>query len=105
MPPIRPRRTALAVPASSQRFLQKAAASAADAVILDLEDGVAPSARPEARANVIEALHALDWGRRLRTVRVNDVRTQWFYQDLIAVVEGAGQHLDAIVLPKVNRPE
>src|SRR5215212_5024363 len=88
MPSIRPRRTALAVPASSQRFLQKAAASAADAVILDLEDGVAPSARPEARANVVEALRSLEWGRRLRTVRVNDVRTQWFYQDLIAVVEG-----------------
>lgn len=105
MPIARPRRTELAVPASNLRFLHKAATSAADAVILDLEDGVAPSARPEARANVVEALCSLDWGRRLRTVRVNDVRTQWFYQDLIAVVEGAGQHLDAIVLPKVNRPE
>jgi citrate lyase subunit beta / citryl-CoA lyase len=105
MTTVRPRRTELAVPASNQRFLHKAASSVADAVILDLEDGVAPSARPEARANVVEALNTLDWGRRLRTVRVNDVRTQWFYQDLIAVVEGAGRHLDAIVLPKVNRPE
>ena len=101
----RPRRTELAVPASNARFLRKAATSAADAIILDLEDGVAPSARPEARANIVEALRDLDWGERLRTVRVNDVRTQWFYQDLVAVVEGAGRYVDAIVLPKVNRPE
>jgi citrate lyase subunit beta / citryl-CoA lyase len=101
----RPRRTELAVPASNPRFLRKAATSAADAIILDLEDGVAPSARPEARANIVEALRDLDWGERLRTVRVNDVRTQWFYQDLVAVVEGAGRYVDAIVLPKVNRPE
>ena len=105
MPSGRPRRTELAVPASNPRFLRKAATSAADAIILDLEDGVAPSARPEARANIVEALRDLDWGERLRTVRVNDVRTQWFYQDLVAVVEGAGTYLDAIVLPKVNRPE
>ncbi len=105
MPSGRPRRTELAVPASNPRFLRKAATSAADAIILDLEDGVAPSARPEARANIVEALRDLDWGERLRTVRVNDVRTQWFYQDLVAVVEGAGRYVDAIVLPKVNRPE
>ena len=105
MPSGRPRRTELAVPASNPRFLRKAATSAADAIILDLEDGVAPSARPEARANIVEALRDLDWGERLRTVRVNDVRTQWFYQDLVAVVEGAGSYVDAIVLPKVNRPE
>ena len=105
MPTGRPRRTELAVPASNPRFLRKASTSAADAIILDLEDGVAPFARAEARANIVEALRDLDWGDRLRTVRVNDVRTQWFYQDLVAVVEGAGRYVDAIVLPKVNRPE
>ncbi len=105
MPTARPRRTELAVPASNLRFIAKAATSDADEILLDLEDGVAPVARPEARANIVRALNEIDWGRRLRAVRVNDVRAQWFYQDLIAVVEGAGAHLDAVILPKVNRPE
>jgi citrate lyase subunit beta/citryl-CoA lyase len=101
----RPRRTELAVPASNPRFIARAATSAADQVFLDLEDSVAPSVRPEARASIVKALNEIDWGRRIRAVRVNDVRTQWFYQDVIAVVEGAGANLDAIILPKVNRPE
>ena len=101
----RPRRTELAVPASNPRFIARAATSAADEVFLDLEDSVAPSVRPEARANIVKALNKMDWGMRIRAVRVNDVRTQWFYQDVIAVVEGAGANLDAIILPKVNRPE
>ncbi len=105
MPSDRPRRTELSVPASNPRFIAKAATAPADEVMLDLEDSVAPAARPEARANVVKALVEMDWGSRIRAVRVNDVRTQWFYQDVIAVVEGAGAQLDAVVLPKVNRPE
>lgn len=101
----RPRRTELVVPAGNPRFIEKATTSAADEIILDLEDGVAPAARPQARENIVAALTRMDWGRRIRAVRVNDVRTQWFYQDLIAVVERAGAHLDVIVLPKVNRAE
>jgi citrate lyase subunit beta/citryl-CoA lyase len=101
----RPRRTELAVPASNFRFIAKAATTSADEIMLDLEDGVAPTARPEARTNIVKALNEIDWGTRIRAVRVNDVRTQWFYQDVIAVVERAGAHLDAIILPKVNRPE
>ena len=105
MPTARPRRTELTVPGHNERFITRAATSAADEVILDLEDSVAPSARPAARAAIVKALTELDWGARIRAVRVNDVRTQWFYQDLIAVVECVGAQLDAIVLPKVNRPE
>lgn len=101
----RPRRTELAVPGSSPRFIAKAATLAADEIMLDLEDSVTPGARPEARANIVKGLTELDWGERIRAVRVNDVRTPWFYQDLIAVVEGAGAFLDVIILPKVNRPE
>src|SRR5690349_16913657 len=101
MPGQRPRRTELSVPGSNPRFIAKAATSLADEIMLDLEDGVAPEARPAARANILRALGELDFGGRIRAVRVNDVRTQWFYQDLIAVVEGAGDHLDVIVLPKV----
>jgi len=105
MASIRPRRTELAVPASEPRFIAKAATSAADEIMLDLEDGVAPSARPEARENIVRALHEVDWGTRIRAVRVNSVRTQWFYRDVITVVEGAGARLDTVVLPKVDRPE
>ncbi len=105
MASIRPRRTELAVPASEPRFIAKAATSAADEIMLDLEDGVAPSARPKARENIVRALHEVDWGTRIRAVRVNSVRTQWFYRDVITVVEGAGVRLDAVVLPKVDRPE
>jgi citrate lyase beta subunit len=101
----RPRRTELSVPANNLRFIAKAATSKADEIILDLEDSVSPAARPEARAVAVRALNETDWGTRLRAVRVNDVRTSWFYRDVIAVVEGAGTNLDAIVLPKVNRPE
>lgn len=100
-----PRRTELSVPANNLRFIAKAATSTADEIILDLEDSVAPAARPEARTIAAKALNETDWGTRLRAVRINDVRTQWFYQDLIAVVETAGANIDAIILPKVNRPE
>lgn len=101
----RPRRAELSVPANNPRFIVKAATSEADEIILDLEDSVSPTARPEARTIVVKALNETDWGKRLRAVRVNDVRTQWFYRDVIAVVEGAGANIDAVVLPKVNRPE
>ena len=105
MPNLRPRRTELAVPGSNPRFIAKAATSPADEIMLDLEDGVAPGVRPEARANIVKALNELDWGARIRAVRVNDIRTQWFYQDVIAIGEGAGRCLDVMILPKVHRPE
>ena len=105
----RPRRSCLAVPGSSQRFIAKAAslgahAAACDEVFLDLEDAVAPAAKADARANVIEALNAHDWGPILRAVRVNDVTTAWAHRDVLDVVAGAGANLDVIVLPKVTGP-
>jgi citrate lyase subunit beta / citryl-CoA lyase len=100
---IRPRRTTLAVPGSSQRFLAKAAGLAADEVFLDLEDAVAPSAKAAARDLVAAALQA-DWAAKVKAVRVNDARTGWAYRDVAGVVEQAGQSLDVIVLPKVTGP-
>ncbi|HEY2575047.1 MAG TPA: CoA ester lyase [Streptosporangiaceae bacterium] len=105
----RPRRSCLAVPGSSRRFLAKAAGLGAegvgcDEVFLDLEDAVAPAAKADARANVIEALNSLEWGPKLRAVRVNDVTTAWAHRDVISVVEGAGANIDVIVLPKVTGP-
>jgi citrate lyase subunit beta / citryl-CoA lyase len=101
---IQPRRTELAVPGSNPRFIAKAVNTAADLVFLDLEDSVAPEQRPEARRLIIKALNENDWGRKLRAVRVNATSSQWFYDDLISVVEGAGHNLDVVILPKVNLP-
>jgi citrate lyase subunit beta / citryl-CoA lyase len=101
----RARRTCLAVPGSSPRFLAKAPELAVDEVFLDLEDAVAPAQKAEARAAVAAALRSGAWGARLRAVRVNDVTTSWAYRDVIDVVEQAGEFLDAIVLPKVTSPE
>jgi citrate lyase subunit beta/citryl-CoA lyase len=98
----RSRRSCLAVPGSSARFLRKAPTLAVDEVILDLEDSVAPAAKAAARAAVASALLTGNWGGKVRAVRVNDATTGWAYRDVIEVVEQAGAHLDAIVLPKVS---
>jgi citrate lyase subunit beta/citryl-CoA lyase len=102
-PASRPRRTTLAVPGSSPRFLEKARGLPADEVFLDLEDAVAPAAKVGARTHVAEALRA-DWGTKIRAVRVNDAGTAWAYRDVVDIVEQAGDHLDVIVLPKVRGP-
>jgi len=83
-------------------MLDKAQGLAADQVFLDLEDAVAPLAKPGARKNIVAALRDGDWTGKARVVRVNDLTTQWTYQDVIELVEGAGGYLDAIMLPKVQ---
>jgi citrate lyase subunit beta/citryl-CoA lyase len=83
-------------------MLDKAQGLPADQVFLDLEDAVAPLAKPGARKNIVAALRDGDWAGRARVVRVNDLTTQWTYQDVVEVVEGAGRYLDAIMLPKVQ---
>ena len=97
------RRVQLAVPGSNERMMTKAAASAADHVFLDLEDAVAPSAKVAGRDKVINALRTLDWGNKTRCVRVNDLQTKWAYEDIIHVVEEAGEFVDTIMLPKPKR--
>jgi citrate lyase subunit beta/citryl-CoA lyase len=95
----------MAVPGSNTRFLEKAQGLASDQVFLDIEDSVAPLAKPGARKNIVEVLNTGDWGSRVRTVRVNDWTTPWTYTDVIEVVEGAGANLDCIMLPKVQTAE
>ena len=102
---LRSRRSCMAVPGSNTRFLEKAQGLNSDQVFLDIEDSVAPLAKPEARKNIVEVLNTGDWGTRVRTVRVNDWTTQWTYRDVIEVVEGAGANLDCIMLPKVQTAE
>ena len=102
---LRPRRSNLAVPGSSPKMLEKAKGLPADQVFLDIEDAVAPLAKPDARKNIVAALNEGGYGDKVRTVRVNDFTTEWTYRDVIEVVEGAGANLDCIMLPKVQTAE
>jgi len=94
------RRCQLSVPGSNEKMMAKAAGMAVDFVFLDLEDAVAPSEKRPARRKIVDALNGLDWGRTTRCVRINDLTTEYAYEDIIEVVEGAGRNLDVIMLPK-----
>jgi malyl-CoA/(S)-citramalyl-CoA lyase len=95
-------RSELAVPASSERFFEKAARGPADSLFLDLEDAVAPALKTEARAKAVQALNAVDWGTKTVSVRVNGLNTPWAIGDILAVARCA--RLDMILLPKVETP-
>lgn len=99
------RRSLLSVPASNPSMIEKAFATKADAVMIDLEDAVAPNEKVEARQNIVQSLKELDQGEKAVLYRVNALDTAYFYRDLIEVVEGAGHALDAVIIPKVNWPE
>ena len=98
-------RSVLAAPASNLEMAGKALASAADAVFLDLEDAVAPDEKADARGEIVRALRELDWQGRPTLYRANALDTPYFYRDLVEVVEEAGDRLDVIIIPKVQRPE
>ena len=97
----RPRRSALYVPGANARALEKARALPADAVILDLEDAVAPAAKDAARAQALAALAAGDW-RAERILRVNGAGTPWHGADVAAAARSGA---DAVCLPKAESPE
>src|SRR3546814_12239883 len=99
---VRRRRVQLAVPASSEKMLAKAAASAADHVFLDLEDAVTPKEKISARAKVIDALKNLDWGDKTRCVRITDLGTAWCYEAIIHVTNKQHEHLQTTILPKAR---
>jgi malyl-CoA/(S)-citramalyl-CoA lyase len=96
-------RSLLAVPATSPRFLEKAAQGSADAIFIDLEDAVVNALKPRARAAATAAINGLDWGRRIVAVRVNGLGTSWGWRDILDVVE-ACPRLDHILLPKCEAP-
>jgi len=86
-------------------MLEKAKGLPADQVFMDIEDAVAPLAKPDARKNIVAALNEGGYDGKVRSVRVNDWTTEWTYADVIEVVSGAGANLDCIMLPKVQGPE
>lgn len=98
-------RSILAVPASEPRKVDRAAASEADAVFLDLEDAVPPEHKDTARREAARALRDLDWGGKTRMVRINGLDTPWAHRDIVEVCEGSRGSLDCVVVPKVGRPE
>ena len=100
--PVRLYRSKLFVPGSRPALFEKAAASAADVVCLDLEDAVAPSDKDAARDNIVAALGGVDWKGKTVTVRINGLDTDHCYRDVIALVEKGGERLDAIMIPKVG---
>ena len=100
--PARLNRSELAVPGSSPKLFEKAAASAADVVFLDLEDAVAPDDKAQARKNIIEALNDVDWGDKTLSVRINGLDTHYMYRDVVDVIEQGGERLDLIMIPKVG---
>jgi malyl-CoA/(S)-citramalyl-CoA lyase len=100
--PARLNRSELAVPASSEKLIEKAAASAADVVFLDLEDAVAPDQKDQARKNAIAGINDLDWGRKTLAVRINGLDTHYMYRDVVDVLEQAGDRLDLFMIPKVG---
>jgi citrate lyase subunit beta/citryl-CoA lyase len=99
---LRPRRSALYVPGSNYRGLDKGRSIAADVLILDLEDSVLPETKKDARSAVAAAIGVRAYGKREIVVRVNGLDTPWVASD-IAAVANAGP--DAILIPKVSRPE
>jgi citrate lyase subunit beta/citryl-CoA lyase len=94
----------LFVPATKWTMIQKAAASAADAVCVDLEDSVAASEKEASRANVVRAFQELDFGERVRMMRMNALDTPFAYRDLVDVVEAVGDRIDMVMVPKVGAP-
>ena len=97
---IRPRRSALYMPGSNQRAMEKARNLPADVLILDLEDAVAPDEKVTARQQVFEEINRGGYGPREIVVRINGLDTEWHEEDLIAATTS---NADAILLPKVEQ--
>jgi citrate lyase beta subunit len=100
---VRMRRSVLSVPGSSDKMISKSLGLSADEIMLDLEDGVALEEKEGARSRIIHALKDHDWGDRVRAYRINGLDTPFAYRDIIDVVEQAGESIDVIVIPKVEK--
>ncbi len=96
---LRPRRSVLYMPAANERALEKAKTIAADAIIFDLEDAVAPDAKETARMNAVAAASSSDYGGRELTIRCNGLDTPWGVGDLAAAAQSGAS---AVVIPKVG---
>ncbi len=96
---VRPRRSVLYMPGANTRALEKARSLAADVLIFDLEDAVAPDAKEAARANVVAAAKSKSYGKREIVIRCNGISTAWGKADVAAIATSGA---DAILVPKVE---
>ncbi|MDF9717207.1 CoA ester lyase [Nocardioides sp. ChNu-99] len=101
-PQFTPLRSILYMPSSNERALEKAKSIACDGLILDLEDAVAPDAKPAAREAAAAAVGSGEYGRRTVTIRVNGLGTQWHDDDMVAAAQAGPA---GVVVPKVNSAE
>ena len=101
-PPARPNRCQLFGPGSRPAIFEKMAASAADVINLDLEDAVAPADKPQARKNIVEAINDIEWGSKTLSVRINGLDTEYWYRDVVDLLENCGERIDLIMIPKAG---
>jgi len=101
--PARPNRCQLFGPGSNDALFEKMAGSEADVINIDLEDSVAPDDKQKARANTIQAINDIDWGKKTLSVRINGLDTGWWYRDVVDLLEKGGERLDQIMIPKAGR--
>ncbi|MAQ37287.1 MAG: CoA ester lyase [Thioclava sp.] len=102
----RPTRSVLYIPGSKERALEKATGLACDAIIFDLEDAVAIDEKANARALLAKMLTEVDYGPRMKIVRINGLDTEWGREDVLAFADAIrnGAKVDAILIPKVSTP-
>ena len=100
--PARPNRCQLFGPGSRPELFPKMAASAADVINLDLEDSVSPADKPAARAEIIKAINEIDWGTKTLSVRINGLDTEFWYRDVVDILEQAGGRIDLFMIPKAG---
>ncbi|MPQ92431.1 CoA ester lyase [Thioclava sp. JE_KL1] len=101
-----PTRSVLYIPGSKERALEKATGLACDAIIFDLEDAVAIDEKANARALLAKMLTEVDYGPRMKIVRINGLDTEWGREDVLAFADAIrnGAKVDAILIPKVSTP-
>tara|TARA_B100000900_G_scaffold385417_1_gene375050 strand:- start:2376 stop:3320 length:945 start_codon:yes stop_codon:yes gene_type:complete len=97
-------RSELAVPGSNYKMFEKALASNADYIFLDLEDAVSPNDKTLARENIIKGLKEYDWKGNGKTIsiRINGLDTHYMYRDVVEIVTHSGKYIDTILIPKVG---
>src|SRR3989338_5833034 len=101
----RPHRVEHVLPASNPRFIEKAAASDADVLFLDLEDAVATSVKTATRKVLIDAVRATDFKGKKVFIRPNNLRTKWSPGDYYYVMREIGNLVTGVTLPKVVGPQ
>jgi citrate lyase subunit beta/citryl-CoA lyase len=99
------RRSALSVPGSSERMLEKTAGLGADEIVLDLEDSVTPEAKEQARTAVADFLARETVPAAAVAVRVNPLASPWGKRDVVELVRRVGTLIDSLIIPKVEHPE